>query len=90
MWKCLEVTSLLLEEVTKMLRRVLNDLPPKQVVEAKHILTTQSLGLQHGHTVKNVKIVPGILLYVTEGVLPMLKVNIKIESYDYLFNSYFI
>ena len=75
MWKYLELISLLLEEATKMLRRVLNDLPPKEVVEAKHLLTTQSLGFQHGHTIKNVKIVPGILLYVTEGVLPMLKVH---------------
>ena len=75
MWSYLEHVSLLLEKVTKMLRRVLNDLPPNQLVEAKHLLTTQSLGLQHGHSVENVEIAPGILLYVTEGVLPMLNVN---------------
>ena len=83
MWKCLKLIGLLLEEVTKVLR-VLNNQPHKQVVEAKHILTTQSLGLQHGYTVNNVEIVPGILLHVTEGVLPMLKVNIKIKSYEHL------
>ena len=86
MWSYLEHVSLLLKGVTETLKE-LNDLPPNQ---AKQLLTCQSLELKHGHTAKVIttthyiqyvtneerEVLPGILLYVTEGVLPMLKVKI--------------
>ena len=88
MWNYLRHVGLLLEGVAKTLK-ALNDLPPDNVIEAKRLLTTQSFELTHGHTVnaittthyipfvtnKKREIAPGILLYVTEGVLPMLKVK---------------
>ena len=70
--------------------RTLQQLPADQVFEAKHQLTTQSLRLKkHGRVIKamtaaqNIPFVtdekgeirPGILLYIMEGVLPMLKVT---------------
>ena len=84
MWRYLEHVSLLLEGVTRLLRH----LSPDKVLEAKQQLTTKSL--KHGHidktmtTTQNIpfvtnekgEIAPGILLYVTEGVLPILKVKI--------------
>ena len=83
MWSYLEHVSLLVEGVT----RLLQYLSPDKVLEAKRQLTTKSL--KHGDTVKAItttqtipfvtnekgEIAPGILLYVTEGVLPMLKVK---------------
>ena len=69
--------------------RTLQELPADQVFEAKHQLTTQSLRLKkHGRVIKamtvaqNIPFVtdekgeirPGILLYIMEGVLTMLKV----------------
>ena len=89
MWKYLKDVSLLLKGVTETLEE-LNNLLPNQVVEAKQLLTCQSLELKYGYTVKAIttthyiqyvtneerEILPGILLYVTEGVLPMLKVKI--------------
>ena len=85
MWSYLEHVSLLLEGVTK----TLQDLPLDQAFEAKHRLTTQSLRLKHGRRTKAIiaaqnilfvtddkgEIIPGILLYLMEGVLPMLKVQ---------------
>ena len=85
MWSYLEHVSLLLKGVT----RTLQDLPPDQAFEAKHRLTTQSLRLKHGRIAKAItaaqnipfvtdekgEITPGILLYLMEGVLPMLKVQ---------------
>jgi len=85
MWSYLEHVSLLLEGVTK----TLQDLPLDQAFEAKHQLTTQSLRLKHGRIAKAIiaaqnipfvtddkgEIIPGILLYLMEGVLPMLKVH---------------
>ena len=70
--------------------RALQDLPADQVFEAKHQLTTQSLRLKkHGQAIKAItaahnipfitdekgELAPGILLYIIEGVLPMLKVR---------------
>ena len=70
--------------------RALQDLPPDQMFEAKHQLTTQSLRLKkHGQAIKAItaaqnipfvtdekgEIAPGILLYIMEGILPMLKVK---------------
>ena len=70
--------------------RTLQQLPADQVFEAKHQLTTQSLRLKkHGRVIKAMtaaqkipfvtdekgEIRPGILLYIMEGVLPMLKVT---------------
>lgn len=85
MWSYLEHISLLLEGVT----RALQDLPSDQVFETKHRLTTQSLRLKHGHVAKAItaaqnipfvtdekgEVTPGVLLYIMEGVLPMLKVK---------------
>lgn len=90
MWTYLEHISLLLEGVT----RTLQDLPSDQVFEVKHRLTTQSLRLKHGCIVKTItaaqnipfvtdengEIAPGILLYIMEGILPMLKVDSKIAK----------
>ena len=84
MWSYLEHVSLLLEGIT----RTLQDLPSDQVFEAKHRLTTQTLRIKHGRKAKAItaaqnipfvtdekgEITPGILLYIMEGVLPMLKV----------------
>ena len=86
MWSYLEHVSLLLEGLT----RILQDLSLDKVFEAKQQLTTPSLKLKHGHiakpitTIQNIpfvtnekgEIAPGILLYVTDGILPMLKVKI--------------
>ena len=86
-WNYLEHISLLLEGIT----RILQDLPPDQAFEAKHQLTAQSLRLKHGDVAKaitatqnipfvtdeNGEIAPGILLYIMEGVLPMVKVKTK-------------
>ena len=83
MWSYLEHVSLLVEGVT----RLLQYLSPDKVLEAKQQLTTKSL--KHGNIDKAItttqtipfvtnekgEIAPGILLYVTEGVLPMLKVK---------------
>ena len=70
--------------------RALQDLPRDQMFEAKHQLTTQSLRLKkHGQAIKAItaaqnipfvtdekgEIAPGILLYIMEGILPMLKVK---------------
>ena len=85
MWSYLEHVSLLLEAVTRILQHLSHD----KMLEAKQHLTTKSLKQKPGHTdkaftttlnipfVTNEKgeILPGILLYVTEGVLPMLKVK---------------
>ena len=85
MWSYLEHVSLLLEGVT----RILQDLPPDKLFEAKQQLTAQSLKPKHRHIAKPItttqnipfvtsemgEIIPGVLLYVTEGVLPMLKVK---------------
>ena len=87
MWSFLEHISLLLEGVI----RVLNGLPLDQVLEAKNQLTTQSLRIKHENITKVVtvaqnipfvtdekgEIIPGILLFIMEGVLPMLKVENK-------------
>ena len=84
MWSYLEHVGLLLEGIT----RTLQDLPSDQVFEAKHRLTTQSLRLKHGHVAKAItaaknipfvtdetgEVAPGVLLYIMDGVLPMLKV----------------
>ena len=86
MWRYLEHVSVLLEGVT----RTLQDLPPDKVFEAKCHLNIQSLTLKHERTAKAItaaqnvpfvtdekgEIAPGILLYIMEGVLPMLKVKI--------------
>ena len=85
MWSFLEHISLLLEGVVKALK----GLPLDQVLEAKYQLTTQTLRIKHGSVTKAVtvaknipfvsdekgEIVPGLLLYIMEGILPMLKVN---------------
>jgi len=85
MWNYLEHVSLLLEGVA----RTLQDLSPDQAFEAKQQLTIQSFRLKHGHTAKIItaapslpfvtdekgEITPGVLLYIMEGVLPMLKVQ---------------
>ena len=87
MWSYLENVSLLLEGVT----RILQGLPPDKVFEAKQQLNTESLKPKHGNIAKPIttthnipfvtnekgEIAPGILLYVTEGILPMLKVTLK-------------
>ena len=87
MWSYLEHVSLLLEGVT----RILQDLPPDKVFETKQQLNTESLKPKHGNIAKPIttthyipfvtnekgEITPGILLYVTEGILPMLKVTLK-------------
>jgi len=84
MWTYLEHISLLLEGVTK----ALQNLPPDQLFEAKHNLTTHSIRFKHGQKTKTVttaynipfvtdekgEIAPGVLLYIMEGILPMLKV----------------
>ena len=84
MWSYLEHVSSLLEGLTKTLK----GLPSDQMVKAKHLLTTQSVE----HTIKPIattqeissvtnekkEIAPGILLYVIEGILPMLKVYKKL------------
>jgi len=85
MWSYLEHISLLLEGITK----ALQNLPPDQLFEAKHNLTTQSIRYKHGRKTKTVtaaynipfvtdekgEIAPGVLLYIMEGILPMLRVN---------------
>ena len=85
MWTFLEHISLLLEGVIRALKGLSRD----QVLEAKNQLTTQTLRIKHGSITKAVtaaqnipivtdekgEIIPGILLYIMEGVLPMLKVN---------------
>ena len=87
MWSYLEHVSLLLKGVTETLMEL--NLLPNKVVEAKQLLTCQSLELKIGYTVKAIttthyiqyvtneerQVLPGILVYVTEGVLPMLKVK---------------
>ena len=84
MWSYLKHVGLLLEGVAKTLK-ALNDLSLNHMVEAKRLLTTQL----YGHTMNTIttthcipfvtnekrEIAPGILLYVTEGILPMLKVK---------------
>lgn len=84
MWIYLEHVSLLLNGIT----RTLQNVPSDQVFEAKHRLTTQSLRLKHGRAdkvitaAKNIpfvtdekgEVTPGVLLYIMDGVLPMLKV----------------
>ena len=85
MWSYLEHVSLLLEGVA----RILQDLSPGLAFEARQPLTIQSIGLKHGSTAKIItaahslpfvtdekgEITPGVLLYIMEGVLPMLKVQ---------------
>ena len=96
MWSYLKDVGLLLEGLTMALK----GLPSGKMVEAKHLLTTQSLEntkkpitiSQKISFVTNEKkeIAPGLLLYVTEGVLPMLKVEIKITKCVHKFNPLLI
>ena len=95
MWNYLEQVSLLVEDLTKTLK----DLTSDQMVEVKHLPTTQSLEhiikqittTQDVSSVTNQKkeIAAGIL-YVTEGILPMLKVYIKLLNMCTYFNSVLI
>ena len=91
MWSYLEHISLLLEGITK----ALQNLPPDQLFEAKHNLTTQSIRYKHGRKTKTVtaaynipfvtdekgEIAPGVLLYIMEGILPMLKVIFELAKH---------
>ena len=100
MWSYLEHISLLLEGVT----RTLQHLSPDQAFKAKHRLTTQSLRRKHGRiakpitTAKNIlfvtdekgEIAPGILLYIMDGVLPMLNVKTTIINCSHVFNPLYV
>ena len=86
MWSYLEHTNLILEGVVK----ALNNLPPNEIPLAKSSLTSRSLRISQSirrtktiSTTRNIpyvtdkdgKLIPGLLLYLMDGVIPVLKVR---------------
>jgi len=87
MWCYLEHISLILKGVVK----ALNNLPPSEIQSAKFSLTAKSVRMFRGiikrsktmSTARNIlyvtdkdgELIPGLLLYLMDGVMPMLKVR---------------